>query len=84
MGILSEYDLNDAHIWIYRADALLDNREMVEVRHELNVRRQKIRENMEYNKEVVEKTNVEIKEFTKLNKGYGDQIMAVVKAGLKV
>lgn len=84
LGILSEYDLNDAHIWIYRADALLDNREMVEVRHELNVRRQKIRENMEYNKEVVEKTNVEIKEFTKLNKGYGDQIMAVVKAGLKV
>lgn len=84
LGILSEYDLNDAHIWIYRADALLDNREMVEVRHELNVRRQKIRENMEYNKEVVEKTNVEIKEFTKLNRGYGDQIMAVVKAGLKV
>ncbi len=84
LGILSEYGLNDAHIWIYRADALLDNREMVEVRHELNVRRQKIRENMEYNKEVVEKTNVEIKEFTKLNKGYGDQIMAVVKAGLKV
>ena len=39
---------------------------------------------MEYNKEVVEKTNVEIKEFTKLNRGYGDQIMAVVKAGLKV
>ncbi len=84
LGILSEYDLNDAHIWIYRADALLDNREMVEVRHELNVRRQKIRENMEYNKEVVEKTNVEIKEFTKLNRGYGDQIMEVVKAGLKV
>lgn len=84
LGILSEYELNDSRIWIYRADALLDNREMVEVRHELNVRRQKVRENIEYNKGVVEKTNREIKEFTKLNKEYGNKIVEVVKAELKV
>ncbi len=39
----------DAEIWIYQPSAILDPREMVEVRHRLNVRRQKLRERIEMN-----------------------------------
>lgn len=46
---LRKYDIEDAESWCYQAEALLDKKEMVEVRHRLNVRRQKLRERVEYN-----------------------------------
>lgn len=39
----------DTEIWLYQVAALIDNKEMVEIRHKLNVRRQKLRERVEYN-----------------------------------
>lgn len=46
---LKKYQIADSEIWIYQPSAILDSREMVEVRHRLNVRRQKLRERMETN-----------------------------------
>ncbi len=39
----------DTEVWIYQPSAILDSKEMVEVRHRLNVRRQKLREQIELN-----------------------------------
>ncbi len=39
----------DIEVWIYQPSAILDSKEMVEVRHRLNVRRQKLREQIELN-----------------------------------
>jgi hypothetical protein len=44
---LKKYDIADSEVWIYQPSAILDNREMVEVRHRLNVRRQKLRERID-------------------------------------
>lgn len=44
---LKKYGVADSEIWIYQPTAILDNKEMVEVRHRLNVRRQKLRERIE-------------------------------------
>lgn len=46
---LRKFHIKDAECWCYQAEALLDKKEMVEVRHRLNVRRQKIRERVEFN-----------------------------------
>ena len=46
---LKRFHIADADIWIYQPSAILDRKEMVEVRHRLNVRRQKLRERMEAN-----------------------------------
>ncbi|MBE5960045.1 MAG: hypothetical protein E7256_01460 [Lachnospiraceae bacterium] len=46
---LMNYGIEDAAIWIHQPDAFLDAKEMVEVRHRLNVRRQKLRERIDYN-----------------------------------
>ncbi len=46
---LKKFGIADSEIWIYQPSAILDSKEMVEVRHRLNVRRQKLRERIEMN-----------------------------------
>lgn len=60
---LRGFELKDAGIWVHQAAALIDNKEMVEVRHRLNIRRQKLRERIEYNNKLKEKSIEEIKRF---------------------
>lgn len=48
---LKKYNVADSEIWIYQPTAILDDREMVEVRHRLNVRRQKLRERIRVNQD---------------------------------
>lgn len=79
ISILSDFQLLDPRIWVHRSDALLDDREMVEVRHDLNVRRQKLRKNMEYNRQVAENTGRSITEFARMNQGFSEEIMGLVK-----
>ena len=52
-SLLSKLNLYDAKIWFSYANAILDKREMVEVKHDLIVRRQKLRSRMEYNMNVI-------------------------------
>ncbi len=49
---LVSFGIRDADVWTKQSIALMDSREMVEVKHELNVRRQKLREQIEYNEEL--------------------------------
>lgn len=43
---LSDVGVTDPMVWKNQTNALIDRREMVEIKHGLNVRRQKIREKM--------------------------------------
>ena len=47
--ILFAHGVKDPDIWVKQTPALIDPREMVEVKHSLNVRRQKLREQIAYN-----------------------------------
>jgi hypothetical protein len=62
---LKKYGLADAEIWIYQPSAILDSKEMVEVRHRLNVRRQKLRERIETNTNQKEEAYSSIKSTMK-------------------
>lgn len=66
---LKKYHIADSEIWIHQPIAILDNREMVEVRHRLNVRRQKLRERIDVNQKQKEEAT---KEITSLLKAYPD------------
>ena len=46
---MKKFSIADAEIWIFQTTAILDSKEMVEVRHRLNVRRQKLRERIDLN-----------------------------------
>lgn len=47
MEELGNRGIKDTEVWIFQPEALLDKKEMVEVRHRLNNRRQKLREQIE-------------------------------------
>ncbi|MCR5690924.1 MAG: hypothetical protein K6G62_01765 [Eubacterium sp.] len=51
---LRRLGVKDCEIWFNQAVALVDPREMVEVRHALNVRRRALREQLEYNTQIME------------------------------
>ncbi len=51
--LLRQYQFYDAQVWVNQAVALVDPKEMVEVKHGLIARRQKLRSRIEYNLGVV-------------------------------
>ena len=63
LKILRNYQLSDARLWLRSPLALYDHREMVEIRHEHIVRRQKLRAQMDYNKRLAKEGEKELKAF---------------------
>lgn len=57
--VLTQYKLHDAKVWVSQAAALVEPKEMVEIKHELIARRQKVRSNIEYNIDVIKKQRKE-------------------------
>ena len=57
---LRKLGLYDARMWIGQVKALVNGREMVEVRHDLNIQRQKLRKQIEYNEGRIEETKKNI------------------------
>lgn len=77
MQVLNNYHIKDPEIWTHQAQALLDPREMVEVRHALIGRRQKLREQMEYNEDMQRKAKERIEELRKRYPRYRAEIDAL-------
>ena len=53
LRVLQTNDFYDARVWLNYTNAIVDHREMVELKHELIGRRQKLRGRMKYNIEAV-------------------------------
>lgn len=75
---LRNYRITDPDRWMNQPAAFLDKREMVEIRHELILRRQALRKQMDYNKEVAEKSRKEIMDMVKKYPSYATEVMALV------
>lgn len=58
---LQQYQLFDPLVWLRRPEAILDSRERVELRHGYNEQRQKLRKQLEHNRELAERAKQEIK-----------------------
>ena len=75
---LSKYRIKDPEIWIKQAAALVDPKEMVEIRHELISRRQALRKQMENNKDIAQKAQEEIRDLSNSYPEYTMEIMEMV------
>lgn len=80
MMLLHRYHLYDTKIWIYQAKALLDKKEMVEVKHELLVRRQKLRATMEEQIANIQKAKKDILKIVKEHPGNEKEIKGILKS----
>lgn len=83
--ILKSFPVKDPAIWLHQTAAILDNKEMVEIRHNLIVRRQSLRRRIDYNREnIIGKAQAEIKEMSDNYPQYAEEIMELVKDYEKV
>ena len=71
---LRRYGVVDAGIWVLQPQALLDPKEMVEVRHSLNVRRQKLREHIDYNSKQKERNEAALRQFAGEHPEYAEEM----------
>ncbi len=76
--VLKRYQLHDPEVWLHQAQALLDKKEMVEIRHSLIERRQKLRVQMEYNKRLATEAQQEIKKTMESYPEYREEILETV------
>lgn len=78
--ILRRYNINDPAIWLHQTEAILEHKEMVEIRHNLIIRRQSLRRRMDYNKEVAAGgAHKEIKELVNRYPQYTREIIEMVE-----
>lgn len=80
VNILTRYKINAPSIWIHQALALIDDKEMVEVRHNLIVKRQSLRKRVEHNTEKIKKAKKDITQIASENPEYMDEIVDVIKS----
>ena len=80
LRILRRYQIQDPAIWLHQTEAILDHKEMVEIRHGLIIRRQSLRRRMDYNKEVVAKNSQkDIMDLVHRYPKYAKEIIAAVE-----
>ena len=80
LQILKCYQIQDPAIWLHQTEAILDSKEMVEIRHNLIIRRQSLRRRMDYNREVVAGTSQrDIKALVERYPKYAKEIMQTVE-----
>ena len=79
MHILGRLGVIDTHVWIAQVKAILNPKEMVEVRHNLSVRRQKLRKQIEYNENRIEDAKNNIKNITRNNPAYAKDAMEILE-----
>lgn len=78
MQELQRLGIRDREIWFAQAKALVDPKEMVEVRHDLNVRRQKLRGQLDYNTGVMEECLEEMERIRDKKPEYAEEVERIL------
>lgn len=76
--LLRKSKVQDPNIWLHQVYALIDSKEMVEIRHGLILRRQKLRKQMEYNAKVAQEAQDEVKDVVEKYPEYAKRILDMV------
>lgn len=75
---LRRLGVKDCDIWLGQVAALVEPKEMVEVRHDLNVRRQKLRELLDYNTGVMEECLEEMEKIRDAKPEYAVEVERIL------
>lgn len=79
MNLLRNLPLYDPVSWVHTPEALVNRNELVEIRHEMIGRRQKLREQIEENTKSAEKIRDEIKEMIRRYPKYSVELMNMMR-----
>lgn len=78
MGLLRQVGVIDCNIWSGQVRALYNHSEMVEIRHEYAVQRQKLREQIEFNEGRIDEAKKNIKLVTKKYPNLTGDILKII------
>lgn len=78
MRIMRRYQLYDPTVWLHRTEALLDAKEMVEIRHAYIGQRQKLRKQMENNQKLADQWQNDIRELVEQYPDSAKRILDIV------
>lgn len=76
--LLKKYQLYDAKVWMNQSSALVDKKEMVEVKHNLIVRRQRLRSQIEYHVQNIKEQRAAIDKMLKRENIYTAEIKEII------
>lgn len=79
LKILRCYQLSDPRLWVRCPLALYDHKEMVEIRHEHIIRRQKLRAQMDYNKRMAKEGEKELRSLIEEYPQYSKEILGMME-----
>lgn len=79
MNELQRLGVKDRDIWFAQARALVEPKEMVEVRHDLNVRRQKLRDQLDYNTGIMEECLEEMEKIRDKKPEYAQEVERILE-----
>ncbi len=78
VSLLRRCKIQDPAIWLKQSQALIDSKEMVEIRHNLIIRRQKLRKQMEYNAGKAQEAQGEVKDIVENYPEYAEKLLDLV------
>lgn len=78
-SLLKQLKLYDPHIWLAQVKALIDAREMVEVRHGLSTRRQKLRAKIKYNENRIDEAKINITNIAVNNPERKNEVLSIIQ-----
>lgn len=79
LKVLRNFQLSDPRLWVRCPLALYDHKEMVEIRHEYIIRRQKLRAQMDYNKRLAKDGENELRTLIKEYPQYSKEILGMME-----
>lgn len=78
LKFLARFNIKYPKRWLNQTAAIMEPKEMVEIRHDLIVRRQALRKRMDYNKDIAMKAKDEIMDLAKSYPQYATEIQKLV------
>lgn len=78
--LLNRYHLYDAQVWVNQNSALMDKKEMVEVKHNLIVRRQKLRSRIDYSTQNIRESRDEIDRLLRKENIYTPEVREIINS----
>ena len=78
--LLHQFRLYDARVWVTQPQAIVDKREMVEIKHNLLERRQKLRQRIEYSMKLLKDQKDEIEQMLKRTGNDLPEVLEIVES----
>ena len=79
LKVLRCYQLSDPRLWVKCPLALYDRKEMVEIRHEHIIRRQKLRARMDYNKRMAKEAEKDLRAVISEYPQYSKEVLRMME-----